>query len=218
MAGRFAAAAAAILLFSGTAGANPARSAALRSLVLPGWGQRYDGHPGRGNLFLGVEAATWAGVAVSYMEGSFSRDDYRILALQEAGIDASGLDGTILEDMGDFGSTAEFNDYVRRLARYYYPDDPAAQQGYFDAHSYSGDISWNWSSDAARQDFRDALRESRQWFRRCLYVGMFAVVNRAVSAIDAALLADDEPVLYSSLEVPDPMDFSSVRMCVGFRF
>lgn len=206
------------LLACGTAGAVSPRGAVLRSIVLPGWGQRSLGREGRGNIFLGVEAATWVGVAVSYVEGTFSRDDYELLAVEEAGLDVSGLDGDVLDDMADFGSTSEFNDYVRRLARYYYPDDPAAQQGYYDSHAYSGDTWWNWESPDARDDFGDALRESRQWFRRSLYIGMFAVVNRAVSAIDAALLAGDEPVLYSSMDVPDPSDFSSVRMSVGFRF
>jgi hypothetical protein len=208
----------AALVLCGASVANPTRSAVLRSVALPGWGQRYLGHDGRGNLFLGIEAATWAGVAVSYVEGTFSRDDYELLAVEEAGIDASGLDGDVLEDMGDFGSSDEFNDYVRRLARYYYPDDPVAQQSYYDSHSYSEDMAWSWSSDGAREDFSSALRDSRQWFRRSLYIGMFAIVNRAVSAIDAALLAGDEPMLYSSLDLPDPSDFSSVRMSVGFRF
>jgi len=209
---------AAVLALSGVSGAISPRGAALRSVVLPGWGQRSLGHDGRGAIFLGVEAATWLGVAASYVEGTFSRDDYELLAIEEAGLDVSDFEGDLLDDLADFGSTQEFNDYVRRLARYYYPDDPGAQQDYFDSHAYSGDVYWSWTSDEARNDFGDALRESRQWFRRSLYIGLFAVVNRAVSAIDAALLAGDEQVLYSSIDVPDPSDFSSVRMSIGFRF
>ena len=194
------------------------RGAVVRSLVLHGWGQRYLGHEGRGNLFLGVEAATWIGVGVSLLEGSLSTDDYESLALNEAGIDASGLDDDMLDDMADFGSTREFDDYIRRLARYYYPGDPVAQQQYFDANSWQGPDTWSWSSDEERESFDDALRKSREWYRRALYAGAFAVVNRAVSAIDAALIGGDEPVLYSSLDSPDPYDFSSVRITVGARF
>lgn len=192
--------------------------AVVRSLVLPGWGQRHLGYEGRGNLFLGVEAATWIGVGVSLLEGSLSTDDYESLALNEAGIDASGLDDDMLDDLADFGSTQEFDDYIRRLARYYYPDDPVAQQQYFDANSWQGGDTWEWSSDEERESFDDALRQSREWYRRALYAGAFAVVNRAVSAIDAALIGGDEPVLYSTLDSPDPYDFSSVRITVGARF
>jgi hypothetical protein len=210
---------AAALLIAGSSQASPeTRGAVLRSVVLPGWGQRHLGHAGRGNIFLGVEAATWAGVALSYLEGTFAEDDFEILAAEEAGLDASGRDGDFLEDVGDFGSSSEYNDFVHRLARYYYPDDPVAQQQYYDLHAYYGDMSWDWSSEDAREDFADALQESRQWYRRSLYIGMFAVVNRAVSAIDAALLSNRGQVLYSELSVPDPDDFSSVRMSVGFRF
>lgn len=199
-----------------SAGANG--GAVLRSVALPGWGQHYLGHGARGNVFLGVEAATWVGLGVSLLEGAAATDDYEALALREAGIDASGLDDSMLDDVADFGSTTEYDDYVRRLARYYYPDDPEAQQRYFDANSWHGWDTWSWSSDDERERFEDSLRESREWYRVALYAGAFAVVNRAVSAIDAALIGEEEPVLYSSLATPDPSDFSSVRLTVGARF
>lgn len=202
-----------------TSGGRPTpRGAALRSALMPGWGQHSLGRHGRGNVFLGLEAATWAGVGLSYLEGVFARDDYALLAAEEAGIDVEGRDGDYLEDMGDFDSSSEYNDYVRRLARYYYPDDPEAQQDYYERYSYYGDDAWAWTSSAAREDFRDALRSSREWFRRSLYIGMFAVVNRAVSAVDAALIGGDEQVLYTDLSFPGASDFSSLRMVIGARF
>ena len=200
------------------ASAGADRGAVLRSAALPGWGQHYLGHGTRGNIFLGVEAVAWAGLGVSLLEGALATDDYEALALREAGIDASGLDGSMLDNIADFGSTLEYDDYIRRLARYYHPDDPEAQQRYFDANSWHGPDDWSWSSDDARGRFEDYLRESREWHRVALYAGAFAVVNRIVSAIDAALIGDREPVLYSSLDRPDPSDFSSVRLTVGARF
>jgi hypothetical protein len=194
------------------------RGAVLRSALIPGWGQHYLGHEGRGNIFLGVEAVTWAGIGYSILEGSLSTDDYEDLALGAAGIDASGLDDDMLDDMADFGSTEEFNVYIRRLARYYYPDDPVAQQQYYERNARGGGETWNWSSDEERERFADALKDSREWYRVAIYAGAFAVVNRAVSAIDAALLDREEQVLYSSFSIPDPDDFSSVRLTIGARF
>lgn len=200
------------------ASTGPDRGAVLRSAVLPGWGQSHLGHGTRAAVFMGVEAATWIGAGLSYLEGTFSEDDFGALALSEAGLDVDGLDGDYLDDVADFGSSQEFNDYIRRLARYYYPDDPVAQQQYYEQHSREDGPGWSWSSESAREEFSDALRESREWYRRALYIGMFAVVNRAVSAIDAALLDPADPGLYSAVEFPEAGDFASVRMVVGTRF
>jgi len=190
----------------------------LRSALLPGLGQMHLGHETRGLVFIGVEAVTWAGFGLSYLEGVFNRDDYRMLALEEAGIAISDRSTRFLDDVSDFGSSDEYNDYIHRLARYYYPDDPDAQRDYYETHARYGSDGWSWSSDQARLDFADHLRESRLWFRRSLYIAAFAVVNRAVSVIDAALLDPAAPGLYAELGFPDAGDFSSVSVSIGTRF
>jgi len=194
------------------------KGALLRSVVLPGWGQMHLGHSTRGIVFMSLDALTWAGVGLSYLEGTFNRNDYRWLAISEAGISVSGRSGDFLDDMSDFASSSEFNDYIYRLARYYYPDDPDAQRAYFESHALYGSDSWNWSSDAARNQFADRLRDSRQLFRRSMYIAAFAVVNRVVSAIDASLLDETQPGVYTSLSFPEYSDFSSVRFSIGARF
>ncbi len=190
----------------------------LRSIVLPGWGQLHAGHSTRGAIFMGLEASIWTGTGISYLQGIFNRDDYRNLAMERAGIDVSFRDRDFQDDVGDFSSSAEYNDYIRSLARYYYPDDPEAQQNYFDNHSRYGSDGWSWSSAGARDDYGDALRISREWFRRTAYVAAFAIVNRAVSAIDASLLDPAEPGIYTAIDFPESADFSSVRFTVGARF
>lgn len=167
---------------------------------------------------MSLDVLTWAGVGLSYLEGTFNRDDYTWLAISEAGVSVAGMSGDFLDDISDFNSNTEFNDYIHRLARYYYPDDPDAQRAYFDTHARFGSESWNWSSDDARNQFVDRLRESRQWFRRSMYIAAFALVNRVVSAIDASLLDDSRPGVYTSLSFPEYRDFSSVRFSIGARF
>lgn len=207
-----------VLPAAADAGTGIRKGALFRSALLPGWGQMHLGHNTRGIIFMSLDALTWAGVGLSYLEGTFNRDDYKWLAVSEAGISVSDRSGDFLDDMSDFNSSAEFNDYIHRLARYYYPDDPDAQRAYYDSHSLSGDDSWNWSSDAARNQFADRLRDSRQWFRRSMYIAAFAVVNRVVSAIDASLLDERQPGVYTSLSFPEYRDFSSVRFSIGARF
>ncbi len=190
----------------------------FRSIAFPGWGQMHAGHTTRGTIFMGLEASIWAGVGVSYLQGVFNRDDYRNLAMEEAGIDVSSRDRDFQDDVSDFSSSSEYNDYIRSLARYYHPDDPSAQQNYFDTHSRYGSDGWSWESSDSREDYDDALRVSREWFRRTALVAAFAVVNRAVSAIDASLLDPNEPGIYTDISFPEVSDFSSVRFTLGARF
>lgn len=194
------------------------RSAMARSLVLPGWGQSHLGHKTRGMVFMGVEAATWLGTGLSYIEATWQRDNFRMLAMQKAGIDVSGSSRSFQDDVGGFMSSDDFNTYIRQLARYYYPDDPEAQQQYYLQNSVQGGAGWNWSTEADRLAYRDALRESREWYRRTAYVAMFAVVNRVVSAIDAALLDPASPGVYTGISFPEASDFSSVMFTIGARF
>ncbi|NOQ22956.1 MAG: hypothetical protein GQ565_09975 [Candidatus Aegiribacteria sp.] len=207
-----------LILLPGDADSGTRKGAMLRSVALPGWGQMHLGHTTRGIIFMSLDVLTWAGVGLSYLEGTFNRDDYRWLAISEAGISVSDRSGDFLDDISDYASNTEFNDYIHRLARYYYPDDPNAQRAYFESHALYGSDSWNWSSDAARNQFTDRLRDSRQWFRRSMYIAAFALVNRVVSAIDASLLDERRPGVYTSLSFPEYRDFSSVRFSIGARF
>lgn len=194
------------------------KSALLRSALLPGWGQMHLGHSTRGIVFMGVEAVTWIGAGLSYLEGTFNRDDYRWLAMEEAGISISGRSSQFMDDVADFSSSADYNDYIHRLARYHYPDDPDAQRDYYESHARFGNDGWYWSSETSRLDFADHLSKSKQWFRRSMYIAAFALVNRVVSVIDTALLDETEPGIYTSLDFPERRDFSSVRFAIGARF
>lgn len=207
-----------LLLLYSTAASQANKGALFRSALLPGWGQHHMGYGTRGNVFLGLEIATWTGFGFSYLEGVLKRDDYRSMAMEEAGISARGRDHGFLEDLGDFNSSEEYNDYIRRLARYYYPDDPDRQREYYEDHARYGSDGWLWSSEAARLAYANMYRDSRQWFRRSVYVAAFALVNRAVSAIDAALLKDRDLNLYTSLSFPECYDATSVKFIVGASF
>ncbi|HQH79480.1 MAG TPA: hypothetical protein PK535_10975 [Synergistaceae bacterium] len=208
--------AAAVLVCFTLAGAD--RGAMARSLLLPGWGQAHLGYKTRSTVFMGVEAATWLGAGLSCLEAAWERDNYRMLALQKAGIDVAGRDRGFQDNVGSYMSSDDYNVFIRRLARYYYPDDPEAQQEYYRLHSVSGESGWNWSGEAERLAYRDALRSSREWYRRTTYIAMFAVVNRVVSAIDAALLDPAQPGVYTGITFPEAFDNSSVLFTVGARF
>ena len=45
-----------------------------RTALLPGWGQRYLGAPGRGLIFMGAEAATWGTYRTFKVQEKLRRD------------------------------------------------------------------------------------------------------------------------------------------------
>ncbi|PIE51893.1 hypothetical protein CSA37_09625 [Candidatus Fermentibacteria bacterium] len=206
------------ILIAASVAAGADKGTVLRSIVLPGWGQMHAGHSTRGAVFMGLEASIWTGVGLSYLQGVFNRDDFRNLAMEEAGIDVSWRNREFQDDVGKYSSSSEYNDYIRSLARALYPDDLEAQREYYENHARYGSDSWNWAGSSAREEYTTALRDSREWFRRTTYVAAFALVNRAVSAIDASLLDPSEPGIYTDMSFPESADFSSVRFTIGARF
>lgn len=63
---------------------DPRPEAALRSLVLPGWGQIYKGQTTRGAAFAGLYGAGLTGVVVSHLRRSAAWDRYESADMPEA--------------------------------------------------------------------------------------------------------------------------------------
>lgn len=51
-------------------------NAAIRSMILPGWGQFFNGQPLKGMLFAGAEIGTIAGAFLMYSKANTTYDDY----------------------------------------------------------------------------------------------------------------------------------------------
>ena len=163
----------------------------LMSAVLPGWGQLYTGHTTRAKVFLGVEAAIWIGYASYTVQGDMRRDDFEEYASIFAGV-GDNMSSSYYQDIADFirsEGDASYNQDIRAEARSLFPNDLDAQAAYLAANGYYDDLSWQWQSEARFDHYRELRRLEQQSERSAFYMTGLAVLNRAVSSIDAAWMA-----------------------------
>jgi hypothetical protein len=161
-------------------------SAALRSLVVPGWGQLATGHRTQAAIFFGLEAGSWGSYLTFQRQGGLRRDSYLETARLYAGIDLSDQDDRIRRLVGQWQSNETFNQYVVRREAAYFIEDPAEQQAYIEENSLGGAESWYWNDFEDFLRYREQRRSSEQAFHNAEFVLGFAIANRLVSAVMAA--------------------------------
>ena len=158
---------------AGTGAYSPARIG-LASFLLPGLGQQRLGHTVRSRVYFALEGAAWVAIGSFLWQGYAREEAYR-----------------------------EYNEYIRREARDLYPTDAEAMENYYEANAIGGDQSWRWENETAFDRYRDLRDGSRSSYRRALYAGIFAVMLRVVSTVDAVRLAQGanaEPALSLELD------------------
>lgn len=175
--------------------ASPARGISRRkaigaSLLLPGWGQWLTGNRGRAKAFFVTEL----GIAATYVffgvQGKVRRNRYVDYAEQFAGVeDADGKEDTYYRNLGVYSNSDEYVEYIQSTARALYGDDLASRDDYVARYAPSAAESWEWVSDGHRRDYREQRKDSRNSYRRASHMVGVALLNRVLSAIDAAFAA-----------------------------
>jgi hypothetical protein len=174
-------------------GASP-QGAFLRSLLIPGWGQRYVGRSGAAGRFAAAELVLWGGFAGCRRLNEVRKDEYRTYAALHAGARTGGQDARFFEDLGFYQSTLEHDLYARLTegpAPDVYPDDPVYQ--------------WEWDAEASRLQYRDLRSGAERARRGAVYSAGLVAANHLVSAIHAARAAARTPAA-TSLEVRPAFD------------
>jgi hypothetical protein len=161
-------------------------SAALRSLVVPGWGQLATGHKTQAATFFTLEAASWASYITFQRQGKLRRDAYFETAQIYAGIALEGQDEDIRRLVGQYQSNDVYNQYVVRREAAFFIDDPAEQQAYIAEHSLGGAETWAWTDFDDFLRYREQRRSSEAAYHNSEFVLGFALANRLVSAAMAA--------------------------------
>lgn len=163
--------------------------AVAASALLPGLGERYVGRPGRGSLFMAVEGAIWGGFGFYQIQGDLRRDRQIEFANLNAGA-PEDQDAEYYEHIGLWLSIDEWQDVVRQDARLRFPDDPAAQQAFFQANKrYDEGQSWDWPDDRTRTDYRQLRSRAERSYRNARLAAGAALFNRLASMVDALALA-----------------------------
>jgi len=165
--------------------------AMLLSFAVPGWGEFYTGHDGRGRAFMAAEGAIWVGYVSYRLQEDMRVEDYEEYVSVHLGVD-EGADHSYYEDLADYIRSEGANSYnedIRSEARSLFPDDLEAQERYFQQNAYSGDDMWDWGARARLEEYRELRHDASVSSRNAFYMTGLAVLNRALSGIDAAWMA-----------------------------
>ena len=151
-------------------------TAVLYSLLLPGMGELYADGFDDGKYSLIAEGGLWVTYFSMREYGDWIQKDARNFAAIHAGAQINGKNDQFFVNLGNFVDTYEYNDKKlrdRELDRVY--DENA---GYY----------WKWDSDESRKEFRTMRVSSERVLNNSQFVIAAVVVNRIVSAINAARL------------------------------
>jgi hypothetical protein len=145
----------------------------MRSLAIPGWGQRRAGAKTAARNFFVAEVLLWSGFTALEIYGHWLKDDYKLFAATHASAQISGKDDQFFVDMGNFISVDEFNQ--NRLRR-------RDVEGLYDPAAYF----WRWDTDPNRIRFFNMRKRSDKAFSRAELVAAGVIANHIISGIHAA--------------------------------
>ncbi|OGC91005.1 MAG: hypothetical protein A2W25_07970 [candidate division Zixibacteria bacterium RBG_16_53_22] len=144
------------------------------SFVLPGAGQYYTENKSKTIIFGGAEAMIWGGFFGLRQYGGWKKDDYRAWAAFHAGADVNDKPDIYYEKLTYYDNLNEYN----QLAPLYDGDEATL----FPA---TRDYYWNWDSDGSRDHYRSLRNQSKNAYRRSLFLLGAALINRVLAGIDA---------------------------------
>jgi hypothetical protein len=168
-----------LLLLPAGASAGKGQGAFWRSLLVPGWGQRYA--TGGGGRFFAAELAFWGGYLGFERLREVRRDQYRAFAAAHADARPQGKDGEYFDDLGFYQSRLEHNQFAR------YEDGPEAA-----IYPLGRDFFWEWDRQASRERYRQLRNATAGAGRQALFMTGLVAVNHLFAAIHAARTASGE--------------------------
>lgn len=186
---------AALLLLSLSSGfALPKIACAGLSAILPGSGEIALGKYNRATIMISTDLIAWTAFLDTKRDISNLRDTYKIYAQLKAGASLAG-DDNYFQNLQNYLSSTEFNEYHEMMARNYYmiymPDgiiDQASYDAYIAENTYADSLAWAWKNTADQKKYR-SIRSDYQAARlnHNLSLGIL-ILNRAISLIDVAFI------------------------------
>jgi hypothetical protein len=144
------------------------------SLLIPGAGQYYTGNKTKMTIFAGTEALIWTSFFGLRAYGSWKKNDYKGWAAIHSGAKINGKSDFFFEKLTYYDNLNEYN----QLAPLY----DGAQAQLFPS---TPDYWWNWDSQANQDHYRALRNQSKNAYRRSLFLVAGALLNRILSGIDA---------------------------------
>jgi hypothetical protein len=130
-----------------------------------------------GQIFLGSEGLLWATFFAFRAYGHWKEVDYQRYAVAHAGITREGKDYDYYVAIENYTDIRSYNEakLQQRAVEDMYPEDEF--------------YSWEWDSEASREDYERMRVASDRAYRRSIFVVGGIVINHIISGIDAIRLA-----------------------------
>ncbi len=162
---------------AGPANTGQKVKAGVLSAIFPGAGQFYNGDRKKGYIMGGIEVGIWTAYFVFDRQGDNRLDT----SIEYAGIYA-GTSGehpdSYWQSVGRYMDSDAYNESVLREARAL-QEEPGGL--------VSGSDTWQWVNEDRRAGFATLRADANSAYDRRDFMLLFAVVNRAVSVVDAVL-------------------------------
>jgi hypothetical protein len=148
----------------------------IYSLLLPGMGELYADSYSSGKYFTIADGVLWGTLIGMSAYSNWQEDNYKAYAASTGGvINDSNKDEDFYANIGDYTSVYTYNDQ-KALERNF--DEMYDEEAYF----------WKWNSTDERRAYRDMWNSSETATNNIRFVVGGLILNRIVSAINAARL------------------------------
>lgn len=153
-------------------GLNPA----VKSLLLPGWGETALNFSEQGRKFIYAETALWTAFAGAVVVSRNYIHLYQAFSAQYAGVMNSGKNRQYWVDVGNYMSMVDYNEEHLRFREY-------------DAiYPVGENWEWSWTSESKRKQFRSYRVASDTWLKSAQFIAGGIVLNHLASAIHSQYL------------------------------
>jgi hypothetical protein len=149
--------------------------AILYSLLLPGMGELYADGYASGKYFTIAEGVLWGTYIGMSVYASNQEDNYKAYATSNASINTSGKNDDYYSTISQFENIDEYN-------------DQKALERNFNQMYNTETFFWKWQSTEDRRTYRSMWSSSEQTTNDLRFVVGAMLLNRVVSAINAARL------------------------------
>jgi hypothetical protein len=149
--------------------------AILYSLLLPGMGELYADGYDSGKYFTIAEGVLWGTFIGMSVHASNQEDNYKAYATSRASINTSGKNDDYYATIGQFENINEYN------------DQKALERNFNEMYN-TETFFWKWQSTEDRRTYRSMWSSSEQTNNDLRFVVGAMILNRVISAINAARL------------------------------
>lgn len=164
------------ILLSETPGIHPA----VRSAILPGWGETALGNKKRAKIFTLTEVTLWTACLGAYTFSYHQAFEYESFAGEHAGVDVNGKNHKYWVDIGNYIDLEHHNaEHLRWRIM-----DELYDQG----------DAWVWDSASNMKKFEAMRINSDLLAKRGMDILVAVAVNHIISAIDALYLSRLEKI------------------------